>query len=139
MIFLPLSLLEEGPAAASPSKVPAGEMFTGLIHHAGRVGRPDAAVAEDPLRGGGLGLHAHGGGPSVVLTADPKPRLRWTADLHDRFVDAVVQLGGPDSEHSDISSSLKLPFSLLCQPRSRAVVAHARFFICLVEVATHRD
>ncbi|KAJ1685715.1 hypothetical protein LUZ63_017105 [Rhynchospora breviuscula] len=28
--------------------------------------------------------------------SDPKPRLRWTAELHDRFVDAVTQLGGPD-------------------------------------------
>ncbi|CAA3028946.1 myb family transcription factor PHL7-like [Olea europaea var. sylvestris] len=25
-----------------------------------------------------------------------KQRLRWTHDLHDRFVDAVAQLGGPD-------------------------------------------
>ncbi|WOG99920.1 hypothetical protein DCAR_0519276 [Daucus carota subsp. sativus] len=32
----------------------------------------------------------------LVLTTDPKPRLRWTAELHDRFVDAVTQLGGPD-------------------------------------------
>ncbi|WVZ93843.1 hypothetical protein U9M48_039797 [Paspalum notatum var. saurae] len=70
-------------------------MFPGLIHHAGR-GRPDTTAAEDAPCGGGLGLHGHGGGPSVVLTADPKPRLRWTADLHDRFVDAVAQLGGPD-------------------------------------------
>ena len=33
----------------------------------------------------------------LVLTTDPKPRLRWTAELHDRFVDAVAQFGGPDS------------------------------------------
>ncbi|KAG0459914.1 hypothetical protein HPP92_023042 [Vanilla planifolia] len=33
---------------------------------------------------------------SLVLSSDPKPRLRWTAELHDRFVDAVTQLGGPD-------------------------------------------
>ncbi|KAH9753131.1 Myb family transcription factor PHL11 [Citrus sinensis] len=32
----------------------------------------------------------------VMMTRDPKPRLRWTADLHDRFVDAVTKLGGPD-------------------------------------------
>ncbi|XP_071720925.1 protein PHR1-LIKE 2-like [Rutidosis leptorrhynchoides] len=36
------------------------------------------------------------GDPCLVLTTDPKPRLRWTAELHDRFVDAVTQLGGPD-------------------------------------------
>ncbi|KAJ9181655.1 hypothetical protein P3X46_009763 [Hevea brasiliensis] len=32
--------------------------------------------------------------PCLVLTSDPKPRLRWTSDLHERFVDAVTQLGG---------------------------------------------
>ncbi|XP_050229691.1 protein PHR1-LIKE 2-like [Mercurialis annua] len=35
------------------------------------------------------------GEPCLVLTSDPKPRLRWTADLHDRFIDAISQLGGP--------------------------------------------
>ncbi|XP_047308243.1 protein PHR1-LIKE 2-like [Impatiens glandulifera] len=36
------------------------------------------------------------GDACVVLTADPKPRLRWTSELHERFIDAVTQLGGPD-------------------------------------------
>lgn len=29
-----------------------------------------------------------------------KQRLRWTSELHDRFVDAIAQLGGPDSEYT---------------------------------------
>ncbi|KAF8411302.1 hypothetical protein HHK36_003849 [Tetracentron sinense] len=36
------------------------------------------------------------GDAGLVLTTDPKPRLRWTVELHERFVDAVNQLGGPD-------------------------------------------
>ncbi|XP_047970792.1 myb family transcription factor PHL11-like [Salvia hispanica] len=47
----------------------------------------------DRMYAGGGGVGGSGG---VVLTRDPKPRLRWTADLHDRFVDAVTKLGGPD-------------------------------------------
>ncbi|KAL0328676.1 UNVERIFIED_CONTAM: Myb family transcription factor IPN2 [Sesamum calycinum] len=37
------------------------------------------------------------GDSALVLTTDPKPRLRWTVELHERFVDAVRQLGGADS------------------------------------------
>jgi hypothetical protein len=105
-------------------------MFPSLIHHASH-GRPDVAVAEDAPRSGcGLGLPGHGGGPSVVLTADPKPRLRWTADLHDRFVDAVAQLGGPDSKHFDSSSPCFFPASFaLC-----SVVTCACFLIRLFHV-----
>ncbi|CAM0954885.1 unnamed protein product [Alopecurus aequalis] len=40
------------------------------------------------------------GGPNISNPANPvgngKQRLRWTSDLHNRFVDAIAQLGGPD-------------------------------------------
>ncbi|CAN8258301.1 unnamed protein product [Cochlearia groenlandica] len=53
---------------------------------------------------GGHGGEYHGpldgtnlpGDACLVLTTDPKPRLRWTSELHERFIDAVTQLGGPD-------------------------------------------
>lgn len=46
------------------------------------------------------------GDASMVASADPKPRLRWTPDLHDRFVDAVTQLGG--SEKATPKSVMKI-------------------------------
>ncbi|ESQ37241.1 hypothetical protein EUTSA_v10002625mg [Eutrema salsugineum] len=62
-----------------------------------------SAIRSLPLDGGHSGDY-HGpldgtnlpGDACLVLTTDPKPRLRWTSELHERFVDAVTQLGGPD-------------------------------------------
>ncbi|KAJ9551196.1 hypothetical protein OSB04_015241 [Centaurea solstitialis] len=60
---------------------------------------------ERPNMCGGVGGNNHSSSPGagtiqgdsgLVLTTDPKPRLRWTVELHERFVDAVAQLGGPD-------------------------------------------
>lgn len=48
-------------------------------------------------------------GGSSVKNSNPtggsgKQRLRWTSDLHDRFVDAITQLGGPDSGYFLLSN-----------------------------------
>nr|ACN85258.1 MYB-CC type transfactor [Oryza alta] len=39
---------------------------------------------------------SNSGGNSSNSNFATRQRLRWTDDLHDRFVDAVTQLGGPD-------------------------------------------
>lgn len=54
------------------------------------------------------------GAPSLVLTTDPKPRLRWTADLHEHFVDAFTQLAGPRVRCSHFHLPFSLIFSILC-------------------------
>ncbi|KAG6597290.1 protein PHR1-LIKE 2-like [Cucurbita maxima] len=62
-----------------------------------------SAISALPIDAGGHGKFQGSldgtnlpGDACLVLTSDPKPRLRWTAELHERFVDAVTQLGGPD-------------------------------------------
>ncbi|KAL0372469.1 UNVERIFIED_CONTAM: Myb family transcription factor PHL8 [Sesamum calycinum] len=40
--------------------------------------------------------NVHGNEMSLVLSSDAKPRLKWTQELHQRFVDAVNQLGGAE-------------------------------------------
>ncbi|KAG8369665.1 hypothetical protein BUALT_Bualt14G0037400 [Buddleja alternifolia] len=64
-------------------------------------GLPIHNLAIEGISGGGYNPASFDGtnlpgDACLVLTSDPKPRLRWTAELHDRFVDAVTQLGGPD-------------------------------------------
>lgn len=52
----------------------------------------------DTLSDRAIVLHeiSHSVDTGLVLSTDPKPRLRWTQELHERFVDAVAKLGGPD-------------------------------------------
>ncbi|XP_038992667.1 myb-related protein 2-like isoform X2 [Hibiscus syriacus] len=43
-----------------------------------------------------LFLQGGHGDSGLVLSTDAKPRLKWTPDLHERFIEAVNQLGGAD-------------------------------------------
>ena len=56
-------------------------------------------------------LFLHGGGTQgdsgLVLSTDAKPRLKWTPELHQRFVDAVNQLGGAESKYMILTTKCK--------------------------------
>ncbi|KAG5575272.1 hypothetical protein H5410_055406 [Solanum commersonii] len=53
--------------------------------------------AIDGVGRGGSYLYKNDG---VVMTRDLKPRLMWTAELHQQFVDVVTKLGGLDRHFS---------------------------------------
>lgn len=50
-----------------------------------------------------MGPNSEGMNPSNSAMLS-RQRLRWTNELHERFVDAVAQLGGPDSEYFPFQS-----------------------------------
>ncbi|KAL6971067.1 pheromone-like peptide expressed [Sarracenia purpurea var. burkii] len=77
-----------------------GVVFSGKMYSAIHSLPLDGGVAVHGDFQGSLDGGNHlTGDACLVLTTDPKPRLRWTAELHERFIDAVTQLGGPDSEY----------------------------------------
>ena len=61
------------------------------VHSSSRMSIPSE---RHMLLHGGNGL----GDSGLVLSTDAKPRLKWTPDLHQRFIEAVNQLGGADSK-----------------------------------------
>lgn len=78
-----------------------------------RLVNPDGDIQIHGGRGAATSDLTHRGDPCLVLTSDPKPRLRWTADLHERFVDAVTQLGGASSQYSFFCTSISRFFALV--------------------------
>lgn len=72
---------------------PKGVPSSSLAHN-------NAAVNSQSLDCGGGSMDPSGGGNNSSSLAS-KQRLRWTNELHERFVDAVAQLGGPDSKFLD--------------------------------------
>ncbi|XP_043690476.1 myb-related protein 2-like isoform X1 [Telopea speciosissima] len=67
-----------------------------LHHHQGKNSSPSSRMSIPSERH----LFLQGGnGPGdrgLVLSTDAKPRLKWTPELHERFIEAVNQLGGAD-------------------------------------------
>ncbi|KAK9267636.1 hypothetical protein L1049_010067 [Liquidambar formosana] len=70
-----------------PKSVPSSSLVcnTSLVHG---QDLDCGASTMDPISGG----NSLNNNPSLAS----KQRLRWTHELHERFVDAVAQLGGPD-------------------------------------------
>ncbi|GFY93569.1 homeodomain-like superfamily protein [Actinidia rufa] len=65
-------------------------------HHQGKNIHPSSRVSIPPERHLFLQGGNGGGDSGLVLSTDAKPRLKWTQDLHERFIEAVNQLGGAD-------------------------------------------
>ncbi|KAA0031659.1 myb family transcription factor APL isoform X2 [Cucumis melo var. makuwa] len=70
------------------------------------LARMYSAISALPMDGGGGKFQGSLDGTNLlgdaclVLTSDPKARLRWTAELHERHVDAVTQLCGKDTNQN---------------------------------------
>ena len=78
------------------------------------LGRGDAVIQNKLLDCCTGMMDSMGGGNNVTSNANlaSKHRLRWTHELHEQFVDAVAQLGGPDSKCFWIKPHLQLLLGL---------------------------
>ncbi|KAJ9131919.1 hypothetical protein P3X46_034820 [Hevea brasiliensis] len=70
-----------------------------MYHHHQHQGKSIHSSARMPIPPDRHLFLQGGNGPGdsgLVLSTDAKPRLKWTPDLHERFIEAVNQLGGAD-------------------------------------------
>ncbi|KAF5475639.1 hypothetical protein F2P56_007427 [Juglans regia] len=71
--------------------------MTSLVPHKGQGGGGEPVSTGAGVSGGCATVVIKNSTPAASAGGTGKQRLRWTSDLHDRFVDAISQLGGPDS------------------------------------------
>lgn len=74
-----------------------------MYHHHQHQGKNINSSSRMPIPPEGHLFLQGGNGPGdsgLVLSTDAKPRLKWTPDLHERFIEAVNQLGGADSKYA---------------------------------------
>ncbi len=99
---------------------------------ASQAGEPwaSASPAAGPTYSAGSPGTSGGGGSGSAA----KQRLRWTPELHERFVDAVTQLGGPDREFSLFQLQPFMERSFDCiAPTLLIVSSSVPSSLCLVE------
>ncbi|XP_041024091.1 myb family transcription factor PHL7-like isoform X3 [Juglans microcarpa x Juglans regia] len=70
--------------------------MTSLVPHKGQGGGGEPVSTGSGVSGGCAAVVIKNSTPAASAGGTGKQRLRWTSDLHDRFVDAISQLGGPD-------------------------------------------
>jgi len=92
------------------------------VPSASLVGGGNSLVHGQLIDCGGSAMDPSNGGNSHSNNSNltSKQRLRWTHELHERFVDAVAQLGGPDREYFPlflVNRNLKVVF-FFCSPQT---------------------
>ncbi|GMP42894.1 hypothetical protein CsSME_00012478 [Camellia sinensis var. sinensis] len=73
-------------------------------HHQGKNIHPSSRGSIPPERHLFLQWGNGAGDSGLVPSTNTKPRLKWTKDLHEQFIEAVNQLGGADRYTKDRSS-----------------------------------
>ncbi|KAI7995797.1 Myb-related protein 1 [Camellia lanceoleosa] len=92
-------------------------------HHQGKNIHPSSRGSIPPERHLFLQWGNGAGDSGLVLSTDANPRLKWTQDLHERFIEAMNRLGGSDgySKNSFETYGVRTDIIPLKEPSSGSV------------------